>query len=191
MRRPAFFMIGSSALLLCLSILTACQTGPKYGSKEPEPVGSQTPQPVGSQVSQPVGSPGSQGRFNTIEVKRFMQTDGLGLSQDFVNYFYNGLSEQLRKARIAGQVVAEGAAVPDADAANSAVLEGKFTEYKQGGFGPGIIGSEIKLYRRSDRALITTITPRVPYKSSPFNTDKNIGEVTGARTATEIAKALK
>ncbi len=164
MKRVALTALVFGALLLCLTVLTGCQSLPASGS---------------------------QPRFSTVEVKHFAQVDGLGLSQEFVNYFYDGLREQLEKMRVASQVIEEGTAVPDADAANSVIVEGKFTEYKQGGFGVGIVGSEIKLYRRNDHALITTITPRVPYKPSPLNTDKTIGQSTGARTASEIKKALK
>ena len=73
------------------------------------------------------------------------------------------------------------------------IVEGKFTEYKKGGFleGVGMVGSEIKLYRKSDHALIKIITPRVPFKPSPLNTDNGIGKGTGDRTALEIRKAFK
>jgi len=133
------------------------------------------------------------GKFKAIEVKHFSQVDGLGRSQVFVNSFYDGLREGLTKLKIADQVVDEGALVTEADAANSVVVEGRFTEYKEGGFlaGPGKVGLEIKLSRKSDHALITTITPRVPFKSSPLNTDMIVGKVTGQRTAYEIKNALK
>ena len=79
---------------------------------------------------------------------------------------------------------------PDADAAATVVVEGKFTEYKSGAL-VGIVGSEIKLYHKNDHSLITTIMPQVPYKPSPFNTDKTIGKAAGGRTAYEIKKALQ
>jgi hypothetical protein len=164
MKRAALTVLVLGALLLYVNVLTGCQSLPANGS---------------------------QSRFSTIEVKRFAQVDGLGLSQDFVNYFYDGLREQLQKLRLANQVIEEGAAVPDGDAANSVIIEGKFAEYKQGGFSVGIVGSEIKLYRRNDHTLITTITARVPYKPSPFNTDRTIGHGTGVRTAYEIKKAMQ
>jgi hypothetical protein len=43
----------------------------------------------------------------------------------------------------------------------------------------------------SDHALIKTITPKVPYKPSPFNKEPVVGKVTGQRTAYEIYRALK
>jgi hypothetical protein len=127
------------------------------------------------------------------EVKHFTQSEGLGLSPEFINYFYDSLRERLKKEQVANQIVDEGAAVPDAEAANTMIVEGKFTEYKKGGFSEGvrIVGSEIKLYRRSDHKLIATINPRVPFKPSPLNTDNGVGKSTGSRTADEIKKALK
>ncbi len=133
------------------------------------------------------------GKFKIVEVKHFTQSPGLGLSPEFINYFYDGLRERLKKEQVANQIVDEGAAVPDAEAANTMIVEGKFTEYKKGGFleGVGIVGSEIKLYRKSDHKLIATINPRVPFKPSPLNTDNGVGKMTGYRTAVEIRKALQ
>jgi hypothetical protein len=132
---------------------------------------------------------GAWSQFKTLEVKRPKQAAGLALSQEFLNFFYNGLCEGLVKAGVAGQVVNEGSAVADADAANSIILEGKIIEYKSTWYAI-ILKSEIKLYRRSDKTLIKTITPEVGAKASPLNTDKNVGENTGKRTADEIKKAM-
>ena len=41
----------------------------------------------------------------------------MGLSQDFVNSFYDGLREHLIKQGVANQIIDEGAMAPDADAA--------------------------------------------------------------------------
>ena len=132
------------------------------------------------------------GDVRIIEVKHFTQSEGLNLSLEFINSFYDGLREHLKKEQAAGRIVDENSAVPDAEAANTVMIEGKFTEYKQGGFlAVGAVSSEIKLYRKSDHALIKIITPRVPYKPSPLNSDKIIGKATGGRTAYEIKKALK
>jgi hypothetical protein len=128
--------------------------------------------------------------LKTIEVKHFTQADGAGLSQDFLNYFYDGLRAELPKTKVAEQVVDEGGTVPDADAANSVVVEGKFLENHKSGLVHYVL-PEINLYRRSDHSLIKTISPKVPYKSSPFNKDKNVAEYTGRRTAYEILRALK
>jgi hypothetical protein len=131
---------------------------------------------------------GSQPQFKTVEVKHFTQADGLGVPQDFVNSFYDGLRENLQKMKIAGQIVDEGATVPNADAADSAVVEGKITGYKKG-FG-GFVSSEIKLYRRSDHTLIKTITLDAPFKLSYGNNDEKAGGFIGRAAAYEIKKAL-
>ena len=132
------------------------------------------------------------GDVRIIEVKHFTQSQGLNLSPEFINSFYDGLRERLIKEQVASQIVDEDSAVPDAEAANTVIIEGKFTEYKQGGFlVVGAVSSEIKFYRKSDHALFKTITARVPFKPSPLNTDRIIGKATGGRTAYEIKKALK
>ena len=139
---------------------------------------------AGSLVAQDVQLP-----LKTIEVKRFTQAEGAGLSQDFLNLFYDGLCAELAKTKIAERYVEDGATVPEADAANSVIVEGKVLE-KSSGF-VGSVHLEINLYRRSDHKLIKTITPKVAYKTSVFNKDKNVGENTGRRTASEIQRALK
>ncbi len=139
----------------------------------------------GSLVAQDVQLP-----LKTIEVKHFTWAEGSEFSQEFSDAYYEGLRLQLAKMKVAGQVVDEGAAVPEADAANSVIVEGKFLERKKGGIVSYVI-PEINLYRASDRKLIAAITPQVPYKPSPFNKDRNVGKMTGIRTAAEIKKALK
>jgi hypothetical protein len=132
------------------------------------------------------------GEVKSIEVRHFTAVEGLGFSQEFIDYFYEGLRERLRKARVAEQIIDEGTAVPDASAANTLIIEGKLLEYKKGGFlQAGMVSSEIKLYRRSDHALIKIITPKVSFKSSPLNKDSGVGKWTGEVTALEIRKALK
>jgi hypothetical protein len=127
--------------------------------------------------------------LKAIEVKHFTQAEGLNLSQEFIDQFYEGLRTELPKTKVAGQVVEDGGTIADADAANSVVVEGKFLEKKSGFV--GIVRAEINLYRRSDHQLITTITPKIPYKPSPLNTDKTIGHSTGRRAAYEIQRAFK
>ena len=139
---------------------------------------------AGSLAAQDVQLP-----LKTIEVKHFTQAEGLGLSQEFIDQFYEGLRAELPKTKVAGQVVEEGGTVADPDAANSVVIEGKFLSKKSGFV--GIVRAEINLYRRSDHNLIKTITPEIPYKPSPLNTDKTIGHSTGRRAAYEIQRALK
>lgn len=131
-------------------------------------------------------------RFKTIEVKHFTVATGVPLSSDFVNYFYDGLRAALPKQKLAGRIVEDGGAVPEAEAADSMVVEGVFTEYfKGGGFKIGHVTVDLKLYRRSDRSVIKAFTAKIPFKPSPFNKDKNVGEFTGGRASFEIQKALK
>jgi len=130
--------------------------------------------------------------FKAVEVKHFAQGDGVALSQDFVNSFYAGLCEDLLKTKVTDQLLEEGATIPAVDAADSAVVEGKFTEYKKGGgFSIGGLSLEIGVYRKSDHTLIKMLTPRVPIKPSPFNKDNKVGQISGERAAYEIKRALK
>lgn len=141
--------------------------------------------PLSAKESQPP-------QYKTIVVKHFINSNGAGQSQDFINYYCDSLVVQLEKIKIAGQVVEEGVTVPAADAAASIVIEGKFTEFSKGGlFAPGSLGVEIDIYRLSDRALVKTTTAKVPFKSSPANKDKNVAEYTGAQTAYLVRQALK
>ena len=184
MKRISLFVLLLGATLLLLSFLTGCQTVPKGGawpqSKNPD-----------SGTSSQSNTPGSgiPSQFKIVEVKQLTQADGLGLSQEFLNYFYNGLREELVKSGVAGQVIKEGVAVAEADAANSIILEGKIIEYKSTWYAI-IVKSEIKLYIKKDKTLMKAISTEVAAKSSPLNTDKNVGENTGKRTANEIKKAL-
>jgi len=180
MKRVTLFVLILGVSFLLLNVLAGCQHIPtQKGAAENQSIAANSSS----------GS-GSLSQFKALELKHFTQADGLGLSQDFVNSFYDGLREHLIKAEVANQIIDEGAMAPDADAAATVVVEGKFTEFKSGAL-VGTVGSEIKLYHKNDHSLITTITPRVPYKPSPFNTDKTIGKAAGGRTAYEIKKALQ
>ncbi|MCX5848053.1 MAG: hypothetical protein NTW65_01195 [Deltaproteobacteria bacterium] len=132
---------------------------------------------------------GSQPQFKTIEVKHFTQADGLVISQDFFNGFYDRFRKYLKELQVAGQIIEEGATMPDADAANAVVVEGKFTDYKNAGwFERAVVSLEVNLYRKSDHTLIKTI-PVMLHDNTPF--DKVKGEKMGRYTANEIYKALK
>jgi len=131
-------------------------------------------------------------RFKTIEVKHFTVAPGVPISADFVNFFYDGLLAHLPKEKVAERVVADGGAVPDAEAADSAVVEGVFTEYfKSGGFKIGHVNVDLKIYRRSDHVLLKALAPSLPFKPSPLNRDENVGKFTGGRAAFFIQQGLK
>lgn len=128
--------------------------------------------------------------LKAIQVTHFTQAEGLDLSPDFLNYFYDGLMEYLPKTKVAAQVVEEGGTVAEADAANAVIVEGKVIGLKKKGVA-GILTSDIGLYRVSDHQLIKQFTAEVMFKNSPLNKDKNVAEPSGGRTAYEIQKALK
>lgn len=128
--------------------------------------------------------------LSAIQVKHFALAEGVDKTQDFVNYFYDGLLGYLPKTKVAAQVVPEEGAVAEADAGNAVLVEGKLLFVGRKGM-IGLVRSEISLYRVSDHKLVTTFTAEVPYKRSPLNKDKNVGENTGQRTAIAIQKELK
>jgi hypothetical protein len=128
--------------------------------------------------------------LSAIQVKHFTQAEGVGKSQDFLNYFYDGLLQYMPKTKVAAQVLGEDAVVPEADASNGLVVEGRILFAGPKGM-IGLVRSEVSLYRLSDHELVKTLTVEVPYKRSPLNKDKNVGENTGGRTAFEIQKQLK
>ncbi len=131
-------------------------------------------------------------RFKTIEVKHFTVAAGVPISPAFVNFFYDGLRAKLPKENLAERIVEDGGTVPEAEAADSAVIEGVFTEYfKGGGFKIGHVNVDVKIYRRSDHSLIKALTPSLPFKPSPFNKDENVGKFTGGRLAYQIQQGLK
>jgi hypothetical protein len=140
-----------------------------------------------------------QPRYKTAEVKHFTLGDGVTLpdqinQQDYFNLVYDKLLEEMGKSKLAGQVVAEGATVPDADAADSIVVEGKITDFQKAGhtmMHPAVLSMEIKVYRRSDHTVITTIPPSIRILPAAYRNDKTFSNITAEEAAHEIKKALK
>lgn len=128
--------------------------------------------------------------LKAIQAKHFGQAEGLGKTQEFLNFFYDGLMSYLPKTKVAAQVLGEEATVAEADAANSVVIEGTLLEVKKKGL-IGIVRADVSLYRLSDHKLVKQFIAEVPYKPSPFNKDKNIAEPSGGRLAYMIQKELK
>jgi hypothetical protein len=128
--------------------------------------------------------------LKAIQVTHFAAAEGLNKGQDFFDAFTDGLMKQLPKTKVAGQVLAEGDQVAEADAANSVVVEGKILEVKHKSL-VGIVRTEVNLYRASDHQLVKNFIAEVPYKPSPLNTDKIIGNAAGGRLAYEIQRQLK
>ena len=105
----------------------------------------------------------NQPKFKYAEVKHFTNVEAVGMPQDFANDFHKRFSIQLVKEKVVAQTVEEGVAVPAEDAADSIVVEGKFTEFNKSGRCAlkkcdGHIGYEINIYRKSDHSLIAAIT---------------------------------
>jgi hypothetical protein len=140
----------------------------------------------------PLAAKENQPQYKAIVVNHFTNSNGTSQSQDFINYFADSLSAHLQKLKIAGQVLGEGVAVAPADAADSLLIEGKFTSFDKGGmFATGKLGVEMNIYRVSDHALVRTITNTLAFKSSPFNKDKNVAEFAGGEAAYLIKQGLK
>jgi hypothetical protein len=134
----------------------------------------------------------TQPPIKAIVVKHFTNANGMTQSQDFIDIFYSNLCKYLRKNKSALQIVEEAASVPDADAADSLIIEGAFTSLvKPGVIMPGKLGLEINMYRVSDHGLVKAITPIAPFASTFTNKEKNSAEFTGSQAAYIIKQALK
>jgi hypothetical protein len=127
-------------------------------------------------------------QFNTIVVNHFTNANGVNLSQEFVQEFSEGLREGLQKWKIFGQVIPEATAVDDAAAANSLVVEGKFTSLDKGAIFTKLY-MEIDIYRISDHVLVKTISTHDQYVS--HGAVKNLGEFVGNTMSGDVAMALK
>lgn len=127
--------------------------------------------------------------FPMVVVRQVTQANGVGASPAFLQYFAAGLREELAKAGVARQVTAEGPTMAAVDGADTVVLEGKLIGYKSAWYGI-VVKSEIVVYRPNDNTVLKTMTSEVGAKASPLNTDRNVGENTGKKTAHEIRKAM-
>jgi PEGA domain len=131
-------------------------------------------------------------RFNTVVVNHFTNSSGMSQSQDFIHYFSDDLSEGLQRNNVAVQVVDEGTAVPDAVAANSLVIEGRFLSHEDAAIlKPGKLIVEISVYRLSDHALVKTWAATTHF---PLNGDHKVrayAYYAGFAAADTIVDALK
>lgn len=137
----------------------------------------------------------NQPKYKTIEVKHFTKADGVELSDVFINSFYDGLRARLEKEQVADQVVADGAAVPDTDAADSVVVEGRFTEFEGAHHSAGSLiwasGNTkyvVTLYRRSDHSVIKAFTHDRPHAKLQ---EDILGQRMGAIAAELVKQNLK
>jgi hypothetical protein len=140
-----------------------------------------------------------EGIYKTVEAKHFTRVEGVELSPAFTDYLYAELRNELGKTKLFVQVIGEGEAVEDADAANSVVLEGVITEYKKGnraadaiiGFGAGMrsLKMDVNLTRRGDHQSLGAIN--VHTKISPRWNESVMAKVAAHQIAHEVKNALK
>ena len=138
-------------------------------------------------------------KFKTVEAKHFQSSEGVELSPAFADYFYAELRNELSKAKMANDVIGEGEAVDDADAAKSAVITGTITEYKKGsvvksaliGFGAGMrsLKMDADVVRRSDKQNLCII--HVHVKVQPRWDEKVMAKFAAKQVVSEMKKALK
>ena len=137
--------------------------------------------------------------YKTVEAKHFTRVEGVELSPAFSDYLYAELRNELGKTKLFVQVIGEGEAVEDADAAESVVIEGVITEYKKGnraadaiiGFGAGArsLKMDVNLTRRNDHQSLGAIN--VHTKISPRWSETVMAKVAAQQIAHEVKKALK
>jgi len=161
--------------LLAVVLLAALVLAPSVAAKDAEPI------------------------YKTIEAKHFTRVEGVELSPAFTDYLYAELRNELAKAKMFTQVIGEGEAVEDADAANSVVVEGVITEYKKGnraadaiiGYGVGArsIKLDVNVTRRSDHKDLSAI--KVHVKTSPRWNEEVMAKAAAHEIAHEIKKGLK
>lgn len=138
-------------------------------------------------------------QFKTVEAKHFKEAEGVELSPAFADYFYAELRNELTKAKLASEVIGEGEAVDDADAAKSAVITGTITEYKKGsevksaliGFGAGMrsLKMDADVVRRSDNQNLCVL--HVHVKIQPRWDEKIMAKTAAKQMVNEMKKALK
>jgi hypothetical protein len=138
-------------------------------------------------------------QFKTAEAKHFTQAEGVELTPAFGDYFYAELREELKKAKLASEVIGEGEAVDDADAPQSIVVNGTITEYKKGsvvksaliGFGAGMrsLKMDADVLRRSDKQNLGVI--HVHVKIDPRWDEKTMAKFAAQQLVKEMKQALK
>ena len=140
-----------------------------------------------------------EGIYKTAEAKHFTRVEGVELSPAFSDYLYAELRSELAKTKLFVQVIGEGEAVEDAEAAKSIVVEGVITEYKKGsrvkdaliGYGAGMrsLKMDVNVTRRSDHQDLGAI--KVHVKISPRWNEQIMAKGAAHQIAHEIKNALK
>jgi hypothetical protein len=161
--------------LLAVVLLAGLMVAPRVAAKDAEPI------------------------YKTIEAKHFTRVEGVELSPAFTDYLYAELRNELAKTKLFLQVIGEGEAIEDADAANSIVIEGVITEYKKGnlaaatiiGYGAGSrsLKIDVNVTRRSDHQNMEAIKAHV--KVSPRWNEEVMAKAAAHQIANEVKKGLK
>ena len=138
-------------------------------------------------------------QFKTAEAKHFTQAEGVELTPAFGDYFYAELREELKKAKLAGEVIGEGETVEDADAPQSIVISGTFAEYKKGsvvksaliGFGAGMrsLKMDADVLRRSDNQHLGVV--HIHVKIDPRWNEKTMAKFAAHQMVKDMKEALK
>ena len=136
--------------------------------------------------------------YKSAEAKHFSTAEGVELSPAFADYFYAELRNELTKSKLVSEVIGEGEAVDDSDAAKSLVISGTITEYKKGsvvksaliGFGAGFksLKMDADVIRRSDKQNLCTI--QVHVKVDPRWNEKVMAKGAAHEMVKEMKKAL-
>jgi hypothetical protein len=142
----------------------------------------------------------TEANYKFAEVKPFTIADGVQFppdnvnSKDHLDSLYSHFSDALVKQKVVEQVVAAGGTIPDADAADSIVIEGTITDFAKNGRNmahPPELTLRIDIYRRSDHSLITSLTPKFKLAWETCTNQKYFGNAVGIWATQEIKKALK
>jgi len=138
-------------------------------------------------------------RYKTAEARHFTQVEGVELTPAFGDYFYAELREELKKAKLAGDVIGEGETVDDADAPQSIVITGTITEYKKGsvvksaliGFGAGMrsLKMDADVLRRSDSQHLGVV--HIHVKIDPTWNEKTMAKFAAQQLVKEMKAAGK
>ena len=137
-------------------------------------------------------------QYKTGEAKHFTTAEGVELTPAFVDYFYAELRSELTKAKFVNEVIGEGEAVEDADAAKSLVITGTIIEYKKGsvvksaliGFGAGMrsLKMDADVVRRSDKENLCVV--HVHVKVDPRWNEKVMAKAAAHQMVKEMRTAL-
>jgi len=138
-------------------------------------------------------------QYKTVEAKHFAQAEGVELDPTFGDYFYAELRQELKKAKLAKDVIGEGETVDDADAPQSIVISGTITEYNKGsvvksvliGFGAGLRSLKIDadVQRRGDKQSLGVL--HVHVKLDPRWKPNVMAKTAARQTVKEVKDELK